>query len=243
MMKLEYCQAGCRCDLSETNLDEQMSEYAKFGAIPHCFFPELSCRYLVAGENHDFNEVSQVFYTSPSAFYRQNSNDSQHLHISLAQISAAFSPCFDKISFVCDNGARLELEDSEAFKLLEQSRLASRRFLENEEEIEIGAGEQVIFSTPDPALPKEFVDFLGLSFNGLASEVYAFETTVPGQESSLVIGVVPETEEIQPMAMILAQGADQFLEDRCQIDFMVLDKSEKELFDIIVSVSPQIKVG
>ncbi len=244
-MKLEFCKNGCECDLIESGLDGQMQEYAGLGAIPHCFFPELCEKHLVAADIDDFNSGSLTFYTSPAAFYQEHESGCRHVHISLAQVHAAFSPNSASISFVLDQGNRIELAAEESGKLLQQAEFACKRLFPAEENIEIAAGEQLIFSTPDPEVPQGFLQFLAENFRSQVEAVYVFETTVPGQPGNLVIAVVPVDSgaDASVFSLQLAQGADMFLEDRSQIDFMLLDPKEKELIEVIASVSPEIELG
>lgn len=246
-MKLEFCRNGCDCRLKENGLEQQMQEYLQLGAIPHCFFPELCEKHLVAAENDNFTAGRLCFYLSPAAFYQHHSQDSGHIHISLAQLHAAFSPRTGKVVFALDDGGRLELSSEESEKLFAQAEFAAKRLRPAEVDIEIEEGEQLIFSTPDPMLPPEFMKFLIEQFRGLASAVYAFETTEPGQSGNLVIAVLPENggesiPDLNLISMQLAQGADLYLEDRSQIDLMLLDANEKEMIEIIASVSPEINL-
>lgn len=244
-MKLEYCRNGCDCVLEENDLERHMQEYAKLGAIPHCFFPELCEKHLVAADTDDFAAEKLVFYTSPAAFYHAHDQGIQHIHISLAQVHAAFALSSTRISFALNQGAQIDLTAEESAKLLEQAGYAASRLRPADEVIEIEAGEQLIFSTPDPMLSPEFIQFLGENFKGLAHAVYAFETTAPGQAGNLVIAAIPmpESTDLNLMSLQLAQGADLYLEDRSQIDFMILDPEETELIEIIASVSPEINLA
>ncbi len=244
MMKMENCPAGCQCSLAEPDLEKQMQEYANLGSIPHCFFPELCEKRLFLAADADLSGSHLRFFCTSEAFYRHNQAEQGHVHISLAMVLAANPDCRARILFQTLNGLVLDLGEAESKKLLEQARFAIKRLESNEEEIEIAAGEQLIFSTPDPMLPRAFLDFLGESFKGLARSVYAFETTSQGCASNLVIAVRPveNNDRADQMSMIIAQGADEFLDGRDQIDFMVVDENERELIELLESVSPQIVV-
>lgn len=244
MMKMEKCPAGSQCSLAEPDLEKQMQEYASLGSIPHCFFPELCEKHLFLAADADLSGADLRFFCTSEAFYRHNQAARGHVHISLAMVSATNPDCKAKIGFQTANGLVLDLGEAESKKLLEQARFAIKRLECDEEDIEIAAGEQLIFSTPDPMLPQAFLDFLGESFKGLARSVYVFETTSQGCASNLVIAVRPaeNKEQASQMSMIIAQGADEFLADRDQIDFMIVDENERELIELLESVSPQIVV-
>jgi hypothetical protein len=222
--------------MAEDDLDGLMQEYLELGAIPHCYFPELCEKFLVTGVGQD----AGVFYTSPVAFYLENGTEKPHVHISLAQVHHELidSP----VRFALNSGAEIVLSKEESAKLVEQAGFAASRINRVEEDIVIQEGEQLIFSTPDPALPPEFIQFLVENFKDQASAVYAFETTETGKEGNLVIALLPgeNAQDLQLLSMQLAQGADMYLENRSQIDFMLLDPEEKELIEIIDSVSPEI---
>jgi len=224
--------------LAEKDLDALMQEYLELGAIPHCFFPELCEKFLVTGANGS----TGVYYTSPHAFYLGNSPEQPHSHISLAQSHAELTTLNGQLKFALNSGAEIVLSREESAKLVEQAGFAASRISRGEEDIEIEEGEQLIFSTPDPGLPPEFIEFLVENFKDQARAIYAFETTETGQEGNLVIALLPreDAQDLQLLSMQLAQGADMYLDNRSQIDFMLLDPEEKELIEIIDSVSPEI---
>lgn len=116
------------------------------------------------------------------------------------------------------------------------------------EEIEIPAGQEFIFATPDPEIPQEFVDYLAGVFAPLAevAAVYVFSMTRPEQSGeNLVVGVLParavSREEGDRLSFLILEGVEKYLEDREQLDFLVID--DMELAEIASSVSPQINLG
>lgn len=245
--KMHSCQGGKDCGLAEIDLDKVLAEHAELGAIPHCFFPELCEKNLVVALNSDFSSQQISFYSSPQAFYGINPVQEEHIHISLAQMMAGYPEIKARFSFIVSDGQRIELTGDESQKLVEQALEIGKHLFSQVEEIEVEEGQQMIFSTPDPDLPQEFLNYLGKVFSGIdgIAAVYAFETTVPGQTSNLVIALQPINKEehsgLEKLSMLVAEGANDFLPDRNQIDFMVLE--DPELIELIASVSPEISLA
>lgn len=244
---LQHCTAGCDCAVAEKDLEKIMLDYAKLGAIPHCFFPELCEKQMILASDCDFNAAAITFFTSPEAFYQNNPAEATHMHISLAQIKASCPDVKAQLKISSGSDAVIELSSQDSVKLFEQAEYALKRVYEQLEEIEIEEGQQLIFSTPDPELPQAFIDYLAAVFSELAevAAVYAFETTVPGEDSNLVIAIEPSKGVaacgLERLSMLIVEGADQFLEERNQIDFMVIQPEDSELLEVIASVSPEIK--
>ncbi|GAB4271174.1 MAG: hypothetical protein Kow0029_08580 [Candidatus Rifleibacteriota bacterium] len=240
------CSNSTGCSLSESGLDNVLSEYIELGAIPHCFFPELAEKKLVVALNGDLHRETLRLYSSPKAFYENNPDAHGHVHVSLVQLVKAYQlRNVRQLYFVCENAKELALMPEETGKLLENALALSQRADKIEENLEIEEGKQIIFSTPDPELPDDFLHFLGSAFlvHDEVAAVYAFETTESGKAGNLVIAVEPslnaDHSEIEKLSILLIDGADRFLHDRDQIDFLVID--DEELLDIVKSVSPEIK--
>lgn len=244
--KMNSCQSGKNCEIVEVDLDKIFAEYAELGAVPHCCFSKLCEKKLVTSLDVDFSAKEIAFYSSPQAFYHEkDSHGQEHIHISLAQMMAGYPDTNAQISFHSFSGSRVQLTKEESVKLLEQA--AAKRMVSGEEEIEVEEGQQLIFSSPDPDLPQGFLEYLSRVFSGLdgIAAVYAFETTAQGEKSNLVIALQPEDSSdnsgLEKLSMLVAEGANEFLPDQDQIDFMVID--DKELIDVIASISPEIDIA
>lgn len=112
-------------------------------------------------------------------------------------------------------------------------------------DVEIAAGEQVIFSSPDPEIPVDFLEFLTSIFSPLdeVAAVYLFDTSrSEDSESTLVIGIDPARPlaglEVDRLSFLVLAGVEAHIHDREVLDFMVIDNDE--LRDIVVSLSPKV---
>lgn len=243
-------KAGSSCNTCNSNADEQaeilINKFVKLGAIPHCYFPELAkSTFIFCASSKSLNGQLDAF-TSFEAFNAKSETDGPPTRIPLKRISPFFGELnISNLVFHSNSGSTLKISNSELLKLIMVSNNIGEKEMYDFEEIELNEGEEVIFSTPEPELPPDFINYLSETLSRIIEieEAFVFDTTLPDENvSSLVIGVVfkegADAEKYDNLAYTLIEGIQQFIEDREVIDFMVLD--DEELIKIARSVSPKI---
>lgn len=240
------CTHRSECDFCNRSLENRIGEYVGFGAVPHCCFAELIRETAITGlcEGRD-GKVN--FFASFEAFNEMNPSQTGHCHGSIAWLSEMFARS-GSIVLHAKGGLSVEISAPETAKLLTQV----RNYLEagvssHFEEIEIADGEQMVFSTPEPELPAEFIEYLSAVFSRLheVSAVYVFDTSRADDNAAcLTIGVVPADKigrsEVDRLSMLIVEGVERFLEEHDQLDFILLE--DEELVEIARSVSPPIEL-
>jgi len=244
LLNIEALSHHC-CDSSEKPGSEILiNNFINLGGIPHCQFPELSASTFIFSCSHDTSINQLELFTTCSAF--KNKNNETHVKVALSKLLSIFNKLnVSSIIFYNLNGSSLSLSNQELSKLIQVSKKIGETTMNDFEEIELNEGEEIVFSTPEPELPEDFIDYLSKTLSGIPEieEAFVFDTKIPGeQQSSLVIGVVfkegVDAERFDNLAYVLIEGIQQFVEDRELIDFMVLD--DDELIEIARSVSPEI---
>jgi hypothetical protein len=185
------------------------------------------------------------FYASSGAFKELNPAAVGHCHGSIAWLSELFVKG-SSIVLHATGGLLIEISAPEAAKLLTQARnYLADGANSHLEEIEIADGEQMVFSTPEPELPLEFIEYLAAVFSPLheVAAVYVFSTSRADEKDAfLTIGIAPAAKigrsEVDRLSMLIVDGVERFLHDHDQLDFILLE--DEELIEIARSVSPQI---
>ena len=237
-------QADCRCE--NRSLDRKICEYARLGAIPHCCFAELLDEAVIAPMQPDDDGLIDFFATM-TAFHAVKPEAVGHCHGKLAWLAELFIKD-NAVRFNAEGGLSVMLSAPEAAKLLIQARnFLAEKSLCHSEEIEINAGEQMIFSTPDPELPAAFIEYLETVFSPLAevAAVYVFmASTAVSNSGTLTIGIEPAGKisptEADLLSLQIVEGVERFLEEHEQLDFILLD--DPELVEIARSVSPPVRL-
>jgi len=247
MSGIAQCSGQADCRGENRSLDRKICEYARLGAIPHCCFAELLEEFVIAPMLPDDDGVINFFATM-TAFHAANPEAVGHCHGKLAWLAEMFIKD-NAVRFNAEGGISVVLSAPEAAKMLIQARnfLAENSFCHSEE-IEIAAGEQMIFSTPDPELPAAFIEYLETVFSPLAevAAVYVFmaAATASGNSGTLTIGIEPagiiSPKEADLLSLQIIEGVERFLEEHEQLDFILLD--DPELVQIARSVSPPVRL-
>lgn len=245
-----FCEIEEECSYMDLDMEKKINEFSKFNAIPHCFFPELAkATYITPVAVNTPNSV--YLFSSHLTFNESNITDKSHIVLSFMLLAEKLKELnILTVNFCGKNNATIELKGSELDKLVSVAREVKKSVDEDDtmENIELEEGNEIVFSTPDPEIPEDFIKYLSETISPMheIEEVYVFETMLEGDtESGLVIGVVPkedaDIEKIDNLAFVLINGIEKYMEDRDQIDFMILD--DDELIDIAESVSPEIQLS
>ncbi len=237
-------QADCRGE--NRSLDRKICEYARLGAIPHCCFAEMLDELVIAPMQPADDGVIDFFATM-TAFHAVNPEAVGHCHGKLAWLAELFIKD-NAVRFNAEGGLTVMLSAPEAAKLLIQARnFLAEKSLCHSEEIEIDAGEQMLFSTPDPELPAAFIEYLETVFSPLpeVAAVYVFMAATAASESgTLTVGIEPAGKisptEADLLSLQIVEGVERFLEEHEQLDFILLD--DPELVEIARSVSPPVRL-
>ena len=236
------------CGFSNTELVARIEEIASYKSVPHCCFPEIAKQKYVLAANYD-KAMEYHFYSSEAAL-KKSSADHTHHGVYFYNLCDLFEKNSFKVAKFSNGDSTFIIEGKEFDKLVEVAKKVKESVkISNEfEEVELNEGQEIIFSTPNPDLPEEFLIYMGETLAPLKGikEVYIFETTMPNDHiSSLVIGVVPEDtskeDEVDKIVFLLMEGIEKHIEDREQVDFMTL--TDPELIDIAKSVSPVISLN
>lgn len=238
------CKNGCRCDFVNAGLERHIASFTSLGAVPHCFFAELARHTILFA---DKNNEEMSLYASAAAFYENHDRETMHAHSSLEHLFR-HEPNTRVLTLYAAGGFKVALSMEETRKLMEQiHNQTSRDDALCSEDMELDGGQAMIFSTPDPELSDDFINYLSAVFTPVnqVESVYAFETSnEQGTEATLVIGIVPTVKlsrnEADRLSLFIIGGVEQYLGDREIVDFMILD--EPELVKIAASVSPEIKL-
>ncbi len=242
--KLNFCEKNAACDYSNQKLEKLVNDFSAHSSMPHCFFNDLADEKVVIGE---IVGKSIDLFVSAQAFYQSADPNQQHVHTSFANLCHQL-PVDRPMNFI-SSLASLELEPSEARKLIEQTLFNQKARLDcNSEDIEIPFGESMIFSSPDPDLSDAFLRHLAEVLQPLAQveEVYAFETSCQNKKdpASLVIGMVMAKNtaagDFDKITLLACNGIEEFISDREVIDFVEI--KDEELLEIARSVSPEIRL-
>lgn len=243
----QRCPQHRDCSFVNQALEKRIAEFFKLGAVPHCFFMELIKQPVLVAMHNQSGANAEIFASS-TAFYENCSHAQEHIHSSFARLAMWLTERPD-IRLHAAGGISVLIPGQEAAKLVVQA----KNYLQTQkdggvEDLEIADGQQMIFSTPDPELPAGFIEFLAGVFTPLdeVAAVYAFVMSKPGQVGdNLVVGVMPakkiSREEADRLSFLIIEGVDKYLEDRDQLDFMVIE--DEELAKIASSVSPVINLG
>ncbi len=240
------CSAGEKCDFINQSLEIRIEEYSRLGAVPHCCFSELSHQHVIVAAAPQEND-ELILYASALAFFEDFASSTSHSHVCLTHFFASLS---DRPAIILRGRGNLSVRIStfEAAKLIEQT-ISSTKAIDQErsEDLEVEDGQSMIFSTPDPELPGEFINYLQTVFNPITdvAEVFVFETSREGDSNTnLVVGVVLarslSRHESDQFSFLLLEGVEQYLAEREVIDFMVIEDSQ--LREIVASVSPEISL-
>lgn len=241
------CSGQTDCCGENRSLDRKICEYARLGAVPHCCFAELLDEMVIAAMQSDEEGVTNFFATM-NAFHAANPEATGHCHGKLAWLAELFVKD-NAVRFIAEGGVSVVLSAPEAAKLLIQARnFLAEKSLCHSEEIEIEAGEQVLFSTPDPELPAAFIEYLETVFSPLAevAAVYVFmaAAAASGNKGTLTVGIEPAGKisptEADLLSLQIVEGVERFLEEHEQLDFILLD--DPELVEIARSVSPPVRL-
>jgi hypothetical protein len=238
------CSGQADCHGENRSLDRKICEYARLGAVPHCCFAELLEEPVIAPMQPGDDGVIDFFATM-AAFHAVNPEAAGHCHGKLAWLAELFIKD-NAIRLNAEGGLSVMISAPEAAKLLIQARnFLAEKSLCHSEEIEIDAGEQMLFSTPDPELPPAFIEYLAAVFSPLAevAAVYVFmAATAASENGTLTIGIEPAGKisptEADLLSLQIVEGVERFLEEHEQLDFILLD--DPELVEIARSVSPPV---
>lgn len=240
------CSGQANCRGENRSLDRKICEYSMLGAIPHCCFAELLDELVIAPMQPDADGVIN-FFATVNAFHAANPDAVGHCHGKLAWLAEMFIKD-NAVRFNAESGVSVMLSAPEAAKMLIQARnFLAEKSLCHSEEIEIDAGEQMLFSTPDPELPAAFIEYLETVFSPLAevAAVYVFMAATGVSDSgTLTIGIEPAGKisptEADLLSLQIVEGVERFLEEHEQLDFILLD--DPELVEIARSVSPPVRL-
>lgn len=238
------------CSYINSSMEAKIDEFSKLNGIPHCFFAELAKATYITPVSASTQGAISLF-SSFVAFNESDISDKSHLDLSFMLLAEKLKELnISTVNFCGKNNAKIELKDAELDKLVSVASEVKENLNDEQamEDLELEEGNEIVFSTPDPEIPENFINYLSETISPMSEieEVYVFETMLEGDtESGLVIGVVPiddaDIEKIDNLAFILINGIEKYMEDRDQIDFMILD--DDELIDIAQSVSPEIKLS
>ena len=227
--------------------EKLVKSFIQYDSVPHCFFPELvqSSFYFSPGFSRE--KVLDCFYDL-STFKAVVSQDSDFYKGKLTDFAGyCLSEELVKARFWLDEKNYREIAENEFIKLAELIKVAWQHKINEIEDVEVDEGSEIIFSTPDPELPEEFLTELKKisAAQDWISKVYVFDTTrVNESKTSLNIGFVTKREvpenQLNILMMAVFSAVDSYLEDRDLIDFMILE--DPELIELAESVSPEIKI-
>jgi hypothetical protein len=248
--KIEECLNNPHkdCGFSNEGLVSKIEEIASYKSVPHCCFPEIVKHKYIFSASYS-EDMEYNFYSSEEVFKKSSSGHTHH-DVYFYDLCDFFERNSLKVAKFSNGKSTFVIEGQEFDKLVEIARKVKESVkISNEfEEVELTEGQEIIFSTPNPDLPEEFLSYMGDTLAPLEGikEVYVFETTMPNDHiSSLVIGIVPENtakeDEVDKIVFLLMEGIEKHIEDREQVDFMTL--TDPELIDIAKSVSPIISLN
>lgn len=241
------CSAGEKCDFINQSLELRLEEYSRLGAVPHCCFSELSHQQVIVAGAPQTDE-GLILYASACAFFEDSAGSTSHSHVCLTHF---FAHLTDRPAIILRGrgGLSVRISPLEAAKLIDQTLNSAMAIDQSRSEnIEVEDGQPMIFSTPDPELPGEFINYLQAVFNPITdvAEVFVFEASREGDiDANLVVGVVLaralSRHESDRLSFLLLEGVEQHLAEREVIDFMVIE--DDQLREIVASVSPEINLA
>ena len=213
---LTECSAGFQktCPVDNLNLELAISSVATLDEIPHCFLKSLfngqflapldrpvtghsHCHNIPASEHESFFQPPKIsqertlfLYTSPEWLYVGfQSRMVAHLHLSLEE-AITLSRQRGLEAIIINPGFDLPLHfPKEVFDNLLQF---APTHSQTSNPLEIGAGEEIFFSSPDPEVPPALLSHLKKVFRTIPEvrEVYLFALTQKKETDALVIGLV-----------------------------------------------------
>lgn len=244
-LQTHLCPVDDTCEFSNQSLESMLEEYQRLGAIPHCCFSEISKQQVIAVIDSAAEKLQ--LFASATALFEIFPDCEKHAHVNMSHLFTQLGNRRPEIHLYGRAGVVLAISRAESGKLIEQALSAvAQNDKTHSEDFQVEDGQAMIFSTPDPEIPGDFVDYLSAVFAPIhdVSEVYVFETSRDGDSSpaNLVIGVVlarkMSRHESDRFSFLLLEGVEKHLEDREALDFMVIE--DAELKAIVASVSPVI---
>ena len=227
-------------DADESAIDRGCREITDLAAVPHCFFSHLLSHPLFFPVENPFDDAGRLLAYTPLGVRQGFGPEVEWIRSDVLSLLPFVGAQTSGLVLHADPGRGLCIHgpDWEKMVSLAAGKLEARL---EAGDIAIEAGEEIILSPPDPALPDEFLEHLReiCARSGTMREVYVFVSTLREAESSLVIGVVPDAEEfsLEPLMMEILGAVQAHVVDQDRVDFLALD--DPELLEVVrATVSP-----
>ncbi len=228
------------------SVDKLVTTYNGDGSIPHCIFKDLAEIELLVSHKSSFENEIELFCCI-EGFTNSNGKVKGVYCTRLSKVARAMLANKTRSLILRNKYSSLKIEGNELIKLLET--ILTNKNMQDEvaefDEIEFEEGSEIIFSTPDPDLPQEFIDYLKSVLNPLkdVEAIYIFETQLEGEDqSSLVLGIKPasgkDDDDFDKIIMLLSDGVDRYISEWDQVDFMII--TDEEILELAESVSPVV---